>query len=257
MAIFNTNYSPFPVSTSPQFEIDDTLTLSEDNVLGVAMPTKGVTQAEYDALTEQQKNGLIVVDNSKLMFNGEEIVLSGGSAASGDSLPIGSILIWSGSQDNIPSGWALCDGTNGTPDLRDRFVLGAGNAHTIGETGGSETVTLTTSNLPAHYHTIYLYNINSSSSPAKIALAVDSYAGNSINQWRLAKNSNDGYATHQWNGSYETSSVGSNSPHNNMPPYYTLCYIMKISGSSGGSSGTANLEFLTTNDILEIMGAIT
>lgn len=80
MAIFNTNYSPFPVNTSPQFEIDDTLTLSEDNVLGVAMPTKGVTQAEYDALTEQQKNGLIVVDNSKLMFNGEEIVLSGGSS---------------------------------------------------------------------------------------------------------------------------------------------------------------------------------
>ncbi|MFO0001051.1 MAG: tail fiber protein, partial [bacterium] len=66
--------------------------------------------------------------------------------------PLGGIIMWSGSVDAVPAGWALCDGrsSNGrtTPDLRGRFVIGATSGRVVGSVGGSETVTLTTSQLP-------------------------------------------------------------------------------------------------------------
>lgn len=70
------------------------------------------------------------------------------------AIPAGVILLWSGSIASIPSGWALCNGSNGTPDLRDRFVVGAGSTYAVAATGGSATSTLTTNELPAHTHTL-------------------------------------------------------------------------------------------------------
>lgn len=69
-------------------------------------------------------------------------------------IPTGVITLWSGSIASIPSGWALCNGSNGTPDLRDRFVVGAGTTYAVGATGGSATSTLTTNELPAHTHSL-------------------------------------------------------------------------------------------------------
>lgn len=74
-----------------------------------------------------------------------------GSAGAG-SIPIGGIIMWSGAINQIPAGWALCNGQNGTPDLRGRFIVGAGGAYAVGNTGGAETVTLTTAQIPAHGH---------------------------------------------------------------------------------------------------------
>lgn len=70
------------------------------------------------------------------------------------SLPSGVILLWSGSIASIPSGWLLCNGASGTPDLRDRFVVGAGTSYAVGATGGSATTTLIEANLPSHTHSI-------------------------------------------------------------------------------------------------------
>ena len=69
-------------------------------------------------------------------------------------IPTGVITLWSGSVATIPSGWALCNGSNGTPDLRNRFVVGAGSTYSVGDTGGSATSTLTTNELPAHTHSL-------------------------------------------------------------------------------------------------------
>jgi len=80
-------------------------------------------------------------------------------------IPTGVIVMWSGAVSNIPSGWRLCDGTNGTPNLRDRFVIGAGSAYNVGATGGSAnsvvvqhshsaTSTFTGFDLPTHTHTL-------------------------------------------------------------------------------------------------------
>ena len=64
----------------------------------------------------------------------------------------GMIILWSGNTGNIPTGFVLCDGNNGTPNLTDRFVVGAGAAYSPGATGGSSSVTLSTSQLPSHNH---------------------------------------------------------------------------------------------------------
>jgi hypothetical protein len=69
-------------------------------------------------------------------------------------IPPGGIMMWSGTIGTIPSGWSLCDGTNGTPNLADRFVRGAGPTLLPGGTGGANQVTLTVNNLYPHTHTV-------------------------------------------------------------------------------------------------------
>jgi hypothetical protein len=66
--------------------------------------------------------------------------------------PRGIIVMWSGTLANIPSGYALCDGSNGTPDLRDRFILSVNTAENPGATGGAHSITLTSAQMPAHTH---------------------------------------------------------------------------------------------------------
>ena len=73
------------------------------------------------------------------------------------TIPVGGIILWSGT--SVPSGWALCDGQNGTPDLRGRFVLGSGSGtgltpRTPGQTGGSETHTNTVAEMASHSHNV-------------------------------------------------------------------------------------------------------
>jgi hypothetical protein len=68
------------------------------------------------------------------------------------AMPSGGIIMWSGSVATIPAGWLLCNGANGTPDLRNRFVLGAGSSYVPGATGGSSTHELTINELPYHNH---------------------------------------------------------------------------------------------------------
>lgn len=86
----------------------------------------------------------------KIIIDGEVVGIP--SSGSSGGVPAGSIIIWSGTASNIPDGWALCDGQNGTPDLRDKFVLGGGGeTHTVGSTGGEETHTM-----PPYYTLCYI-----------------------------------------------------------------------------------------------------
>lgn len=139
--------------------------------------------------------------------------LKAASGGSGGCVPVGTIVIWSGTAENIPAGWALCDGQDGRPDLRDRFVLGAGAVHAVGETGGSEEVTLTELQMPMHNHGIRLHNVTSSAtgSDKNVLSGYDTYSSNTVN-------------------------AGHSQPHNNMPPYYALCYIIKTEGGTSASA---------------------
>jgi len=133
--------------------------------------------------------------------------------AQNDSLPIGSILIWSGTVASIPGGWQLCDGTNGTPDLRDRFVVGARQdsggvsmtsvSGSLTKTGGEAYHNLTIDEMPAHSHS---YN-----EPTFLSRY-------------------DGHTSALCTGTQgaQTNAVGGGKPHNILPPYYALCFIMKI-----------------------------
>ena len=77
------------------------------------------------------------------------IVDSSGNAS---AFVTGMIILWYGDTSNIPGGWVLCNGQNGTPDLRNRFVIGAGDNFSAGDTGGNNLLTLTEANLPSHRH---------------------------------------------------------------------------------------------------------
>ena len=123
-------------------------------------------------------------------------------------VPQGAIIIWSGSVNNIPSGWVLCDGTNGTPNLTDKFVLGAGNNYIVGATGGEAEHTLTIDEMPSHSHKY--------TSPIKGRDGLSS--GNHYG--------NETYRNPDIDGD-NTEYIGGSQPHNNMPPYYSLCYIMR------------------------------
>lgn len=97
--------------------------------------------------TNQQLN----IDKATTEYVDTELAKIGGT-----TIPAGVVVMWSGSPTAIPDGWALCDGTQNTPDLRGRFVVGYNrddaDYNGIGKASGSKTVTLTTANLPAHTH---------------------------------------------------------------------------------------------------------
>jgi microcystin-dependent protein len=91
----------------------------------------------------------------------------------------GTIILWSGAVGAIPSGWALCDGTSGTPDLRGRFVVGAGTggAYAVGDTGGQNAIT----SVPAHTHSFSATTASSGGHVHTATLSTDgshSHSGN-------------------------------------------------------------------------------
>ena len=175
-------------------------------------------------------------------------------------VPPGAILMWSGAVDAIPTGWALCDGRNGTPDLRDRFIVGAGGSYDVGDTGGSNTVTLTTSQIPSHNHTASssssgTHNHTGTTSLERIGdqnVTGDIYAvvgvyTNAVNEvvsdvgiWSAVRSLNPTPINTNHSHTFTTSSKGSHShsitisstgggqAHENRPPYYALCFIMKL-----------------------------
>lgn len=131
------------------------------------------------------------------------------------SIPSGGIILWSGAANAIPSGWLLCNGANGTPNLVDRFVLGAGvTTPAVGITGGSKDAIVVshthTATDSGHSHT-YSGTTNSSGGGGT---RTDVRAG-------AALSTGTGFAN------ITVSSTGQSGTNANMPPYYALCYIMK------------------------------
>jgi len=128
------------------------------------------------------------------------------------------IILWSGSVASIPSGWVLCNGSSSTPDLRDRFVVGAGSTYAVGGTGGSANATLV-----SHTHTATV------SDPGHFHSANVS-GGATVNWYPGASYSANGMgstSTSTTGIGVSNSTEGSSATNANLPPYYALCYIMK------------------------------
>ena len=160
-------------------------------------------------------------------------------------IPSGFIGLWSGAANAIPSGWVLCNGQNSTPNLSGRFVVGYSNNDALfdtpGETGGSKdavvvshthnlnhnhTFSSSTSNDGAHTHS---YNFRSGTERADND---EDHARNSGSS-SYTTSSSGGHAhnfsgtTAAYNGASQGASNGVSGGNKNLPPYYTLCYIMK------------------------------
>jgi hypothetical protein len=184
-------------------------------------------------------------------------------------VPMGFIGMWSGSAASIPAGWHLCDGTSGTPDLRDRFIVGAGGAYAPAATGGSTSQTpsvtvathaLALSEIPSHDHGFVDNGHSHAASGADhshgIAWSYGQYlanigpgfgvaglvGGNSVTALGTP-NATDGSGATGVSVSGSGSNIsfgaqGSGAAHGHpgstvsaidvRPPYYALCFIMKI-----------------------------
>ena len=188
-------------------------------------------------------------------------------------VPRGVVVAFHGSV--IPDGWAVCNGTNGTPNLEDRFIIGASNSRAAGSSGGEVSVTLTgaQSGVPAHTHTTASADAAHSHDMSDVDLAHShgmNYAGSHAHggKWlpwvndltvggtgKTATQGGNGHDTIPNDGSHyhtienslgnhrhtiqsgnatHSHTVNANTaanaaqPHNNMPPYYALVYIMKL-----------------------------
>jgi hypothetical protein len=130
-------------------------------------------------------------------------------------IPYGMIMMWSGDLSEIPAGWRLCNGGNGTPNLVDRFIVGAGSGYGVGVTGGANEVTLLKRHMPRHSHK----SANTSNKIAGQGWAIQVAGGNqnSIDTNGVITSFND-----------LISEEGEDIPHENRPPFYALCYIMKV-----------------------------
>lgn len=183
------------------------------------------------------------------------------------AFPSGGIIMWSGAIANIPTGFVICDGTNGTPDLTDRFIVGSktdsGATHDIGDTGGANSLTLSSGQLPSHSHGVgnlaaaaggaHTHTGNTSTvgnhthtgggainSPANAimgAFNTSTFKGYGVGD---SSNTNTGAAgshshtvtinsggSHSHNIAGNTGALGSGDSVDNRPAYYALAFIMK------------------------------
>jgi microcystin-dependent protein len=141
----------------------------------------------------------------------------------------GIIAIWSGIATAVPTGWVLCDGTNGTPDLRGKFILGYGQGKDISgnnltnrsmnDQGGAETVKLELQNIPSHRH----------------MFAVGGGHGNGESDTVNTGGTDEGYSKKYSEAAFRNRTTdtggdasGNTIGHENMPPFYVLAYIMKV-----------------------------
>lgn len=164
--------------------------------------------------------------------SGQVLLSAGGSNTPtwGNAFVAGMIMLWSGSSATIPSGWVLCDGTNSTPDLRNRFVVGATSTYAVGATGGSanaivvshtHTATSTVTD-PSHNHTPQTLGSAQAGSDNGGA-PVDASTGYGTGRTSSATSSSTTGIT----VATSISTEGSSGTNANLPPYYALCYIMK------------------------------
>ena len=201
------------------------------------------TQTE-DAL-KIDSNGNVGINTSttpteKLEVNGN-IKATGNVNATGkvqekgnDLLPKGTIVMWypiNGST-TAPAGWKICDGTDSTPDLRGRFIVGVGKSsdgettYKLKDAGGEEKVTLSKDEMPSHTHQITgtndvqvmshdTYTRNISAGDGTVTIYDRNRDARSDEERRLKNN-------------ISLKETGNSQPHENRPPYYALYYIIKL-----------------------------
>ena len=152
------------------------------------------------------------------------------AAPAATPIPAGGILLWSGSIGSIPAGYVLCNGNNSTPDLRDRFIVGAGSTYAVDATGGSADSVLPTHTHsatvtdPQHDHVEGFAGVNST---AAFGTTTTAAAGNVNQQSGSSTNFHAFTSTESTGISVSNASAGVSPTGGNLPPYYALCYIMK------------------------------
>ena len=182
----------------------------------------------YEDVTNVDSVGLITA-RSGIVATG---IVTATSFSGVGAFVSGMIILWSGAADAIPSGFVLCNGSNGTPDLRGRFVVGYSDTdgdYDVNDTGGSKDNTLSVSQLPSHNHS---FSGSASHNHTHTKATHPSGSGPEQNQsggpedrTNFGDTGTTSTATVTISGT--TGNTGSGSAIENRPPYHALCYIMK------------------------------
>jgi hypothetical protein len=182
-------------------------------VANVAVQNTGVLSVTAGAgIAIDRSNGNVTISNSAVPF------------------VTGMIMMWSGAISNVPTGWALCNGSSGTPDLRDRFIVGAGGSYNNGATGGSadsvvvshsHSVSGTTNVVGAHTHSVILTGVGGVPPVGPEGGALHAGSGKDGVRTNSA-------GAHEHTVSGSTNSVGVSGAGRNLPPFYALAFIMKL-----------------------------
>gem|GEM_PF-2605730 len=173
-------------------------TITSQNVQGA------INELEGNKATKTSVSNVLTILN-RIQNEITDIYSTKANSSSG-GVPVGVIAMWSGNAATIPANGVLCNGLNNTPNLMDRFVVGAGSTYGVGATSGEATYVLTIAEMPSHNH---------GTSPA---------GGPDYLEGRGGAYPGGDYRGLPW----ATGNAGSGAARNNLPPYYALCYIMRI-----------------------------
>lgn len=202
------------------------------NTNPIVLGTDGRPQTEI-WLTYGYNYKFVLSDSSNVTIQTYDNIygIIGVQPTTSTSIPSGLIALWSGAIGSIPNGWYLCDGTNGTPNLKDRFIVGAGNTYSVGGTGGS-----TDAIVVAHTHTATSTSTSTVTDPGHLhsytaVSGLQSISGGPSTADLTTASANTGTATTGITVATSTTttnqSTGSSATNANLPPYYALAYIMK------------------------------
>lgn len=196
-------------------------------------------ESAYDSTTNKKEVTVKVYKKGESSPR-SSVIVTRYSKSIDNSLPSGSIIPWYGNVNSIPDGFRLCNGANGTPDLRNRFIVGAGSTYGLGNTGGADTVKLTGTQIGNHYHRFGRHTGNNNgyfltSTSSFVDAPKESFVR--AGKW----NGSGGGGYNGWDGGSGTNfSSGQNlvtsnavataaqEAHENRPPFYALYYIMKV-----------------------------
>jgi len=217
-----------PVSTDGLSQADDHLRLIKSTIKSTFANIDGAVTSTEDDLNIVSGASAAGVTAAEFQYlNG---VTSAIQTQLTNLMPSGAIILWSGASNAIPTGFVLCDGTNSTPDLRNRFVVGAGDTYAVGATGGADSVTLTTSQIPSHNHSATSTSTVTDPGHSHTYRIIEP-SGGSSSSTRYGNDATGTTSTSTTGISVSTSTsignTGGGNSHENRPPYYALCYIMK------------------------------
>jgi len=218
-------------TTTPGSKLDVAGNVNVSGNVKLSGTVSGYVQIKAPASSTGTTYTLPTADGSA----GQVLATNGaGTLAWANGVPTGAILLWSGASNAIPGGWALCDGLAGRPDLRDKFVVGAGNSYAVGATGGSKDAvvvshghgTTTTDSAGSHQHGYDdAYFAENTTPGGSLFGSGDSDSDNETYYYRSPRPTTDyaGGHTH----TLSVASAGVAGTDKNLPPYYALCYIIK------------------------------
>jgi len=198
---------------------DATNASGDFNVAGKATVKNAEVTNELTVDGKTTLKGTVTLSQG-LTISGAVTVKDTGSISGFGTVPVGGIIMWSGS--SVPSGWALCNGSNGTPDLRNRFIMG-GVLSSCGQTGGTNSKTLELKNIPAHRH---WYTGDDNLGQAHDSAYGSSTWAESVVVGGYDASSSDSGNARVWKTSEQIADQ-KGQPFDNRPAYYVLAFIMR------------------------------